>query len=58
MKGKDFIGVAGILLFAITFIIDQVVTPIPNTLYIILVAVSLVLLVIGMVFANRHRKEG
>lgn len=57
MKGKDFIGIAGILLFAVTFIIDRLVVTIPNVPYFILVGLSLVLLVIGMVFANRRRKE-
>ncbi len=57
MKGKDLIGIAGILLFAVTFAIDRLVMTIPNVPYCILVGLSLVLLVVGMVFANRRRKE-
>lgn len=56
MKGKDFIGIAGILLFAATYAVDQLVRPLPTVAYLILVAISMVLLVIGMVsIFRRHR---
>ena len=56
MKKSDFIAIAGILLFAVTFAVDRLIKPMSATLYIVLVAVSMVLLIVGAIVSrNNHR---
>lgn len=56
MKKNDFIGIAGILLFAATYAVDKLIRPLPTTPYLILVGISMVLLVLGMVgIFRRHQ---
>lgn len=57
MRPKDFIGIAGIIIFAVSFIVDKLIVTIPNTLYFILMGIAIVLIVIGMVIVNKRRRE-
>ena len=55
MKKSDFIAIAGILLFAVTFAVDRLIKPMSATLYIVLVAVSMVLLSSSAICSSSSR---
>ena len=56
MKKSDFIAIAGILLFAVTFAVDRLIKPMSATLYIVLVAVSMVLLIVGAIVSRKNHR--
>ena len=56
MKKSDFIAIAGILLFAVTFAVDRLIKPMSATLYIVLAAVPMVLLVVGAIVSRRNHR--
>ena len=58
MKKSDFIAIAGILLFAVTFAVDRLIKPMSATLYIVLVAVSMVLLIVGAIVSRKNHRGG
>ena len=53
-RKSDFIAIAGILMFAIVYAVDKLVYEMPATLYIILVAISMLVLVIGAIIARKN----
>ena len=53
-KKTDLIAIAGILLFAIVYAVDKLVYEIPQTTYIVLVAISMVVLIIGAVVSRKN----
>ena len=57
LKAKDFIGVAGILLFAATFTVDKLIVTIPTAVYLPLLGISMILLIAGMVNASKRRRD-
>lgn len=54
MKKSDFVAIAGVLMFAIVYAVDKLVYEMPATLYIILVAISMLVLVIGAIIARKN----
>ena len=54
MKKSDFVAIAGILMFAIVFAVDRLVYEMPTTLYIVLVAISMLVLIIGAIISRKN----
>lgn len=53
-RKSDFIAIAGVLMFAIVYAVDKLVYEMPKTTYIVLVAVSMVVLIIGAIIARKN----
>lgn len=53
-KKTDLIAIAGILMFAIVYAVDKLVYEMSKTTYIVLVAVSMVVLIIGAIVSRKN----
>ena len=53
-KKTDLIAIAGILMFAIVYAVDKLVYEMPKATYIVLVAVSMVVLIIGAIVSRKN----
>ena len=54
LKKTDLIAIAGVLMFAIVYAVDKLVYEMPKTTYIVLVAISMVILIIGAIIARKN----
>ena len=54
LKKTDLIAIVGVLMFAIVYAVDKLVYEMSKTTYIVLVAVSMVVLIIGAIIARKN----
>lgn len=53
-RKSDLIAIAGILMFAIVYAVDKLVYEMPKTTYIVLVAVSMAVLIVGAIISRKN----